>query len=141
GPSENWPLGAISFSDAVQTDFGHYLDFELASQANQIGFLINNRQGENVTDDFNLELLSPDMNEAWVTADHEVYSYEPLDSENSMRVNYVREGYNYNDLGLWTWGDVAEPTDDWPDGAHSFEKGMSTVWPIICWLGNITPGP
>src|SRR5699024_5814921 len=40
GPSDNWPLGAISFSDAIQTDFGHYLDFELASQANQIGFLI-----------------------------------------------------------------------------------------------------
>ncbi|MBU5595487.1 pullulanase [Amphibacillus sp. MSJ-3] len=122
-PSENWPNGALSFEDAVETEFGYYLDFELAPQASRIGFLINNRQGDNVTDDVNIELLSPEMNEAWVTEDLMIYSYQPLDQKDTIRVNYVREDGEYNGWALWTWGDVAKATEDWPNGAHSFEEG------------------
>lgn len=123
--SENygWPDGAMSFSNAVETDFGHYIDFELTGPGEDFGFLINTTQGAQ-TDDFDIELLSPDMNEAWVTVDHNVYPYQPLDREDSIRVNYVREDGNYDDWGLWTWGDVAEPTDNFPDGAHAFEEGQ-----------------
>ena len=121
-PSENWPTGSMRFSEAVETDFGHYLEFELASPGADFGFLINTNQGAQ-SDDFNLSLLSQEMNEAWVTTDLEIYPYEPLDLENSIRVNYVREDDNYDGWGLWTWGDVVEATDDWPNGAHSFEVG------------------
>ena len=122
-PSDNWPNGAMNFSDAVKTDFGHYIEFELTEPGADFGFLINTMTQGTQTDDFNVTLLSKEMNEAWVTTDLEIYPYQPLDIENSIRVNYVREDGNYDGWGLWTWGDVAEATSDWPNGAHSFEVG------------------
>ncbi|BAM47868.1 pullulanase [Amphibacillus xylanus] len=122
-PSVDWPNGAISFGGAVATEFGYYLDIELAENAKQIGFLINNLQGANVSDDFILELLSPEMNQAWVTEDLTVYSYEPLKKANTIRVNYYRQDGEYDGWGLWTWGDVEKATENWPNGAHTFEVG------------------
>src|SRR5699024_11084763 len=37
-----------------------------------------------------------------------------------LRVNYYREDGDYADWGLWTWDDVAEPTNEWPTGALEF---------------------
>lgn len=122
-PSENWPNGAISFSEASETDFGYYLDFELASSPSKIGFLLNNRAGDNVTDDIEFEVLSSEMNEAWITEEFNIYSYEPLNEEDLLRVNYTREDEAYENWGLWTWDDVAEATTDWPNGVHLFEEG------------------
>lgn len=121
-PSDNWPNGAMNFSNAVKTDFGHYIEFELTEPGADFGFLINTMTQGTQTDDFNVTLLSKEMNEAWVTVDHKIYPYQPLDIENSIRVNYVREDGNYDGWGLWTWGDVAEATSDWPNG-HPFEEG------------------
>ncbi|GAA4063610.1 pullulanase [Amphibacillus indicireducens] len=119
--SVGWPNGAMNFSNAVKTDYGHYMEIELSGPGESFGFLINTTQGAQ-TDDFYIELLSQEMNEAWITVDHEIYSYQPLDIEDSIRVNYIREDGNYNGWGLWTWGDVAEATSDWPNG-HPFEEG------------------
>ncbi|GEM02210.1 pullulanase, extracellular [Halolactibacillus halophilus] len=122
-PSDNWPLGAISFEEAIATDYGYYLDIPVIDGAKQLGFLINNADGGNETGDLFVDILSADMNEAWVTEVGHVYSYEPLNNEGSIRVNYTREDDDYDGWSLWTWGDVATPTEGWPTGAHDFELG------------------
>lgn len=119
-PSENWPTGALSFSDAVETDYGYYLDFELSEDPELIGFLINDTAGANLTGDMNIRLLTPLMNEAWVDADYAIYPYEPL-ADDVLRVNYSRQEADYDGWALWTWEDVLEPTSDWPTGAHDLD--------------------
>lgn len=122
--SENWPLGAINLEEAaVQTEFGHYIDVEIKEDASQIGFLINNASGDNLTGDQFVDVLSPDMNEAWITEDFDVYPYQPVNLDGKVRINYHREDGDYQGWALWTWGDVVEPTDGWPDGAHDFVSG------------------
>lgn len=127
-PSENWPLGAVSFSHAVETAYGHYLDVPVIDNAKKIGFLINNVSGGNETSDMFVDLLSPDMNEAWVTETFDIYPYEPLTNANQLRVNYNRTDDAYDGWALWTWGDVLEPTNGWPNGAHDFKPGKYGVY-------------
>ncbi|TVP89659.1 MAG: pullulanase [Alkalibacterium sp.] len=117
-PSENWPTGALSFEQAVETDYGYYMDIELADNAEKIGFLFNTRSGANLSDDYIVRLISPEMNQAWMDADYAIYPYEPLFEEDMIRINYRRNNEDYDNWGLWTWGDVAEETTNWPDGAH-----------------------
>lgn len=119
-PSEDWPNGALSFADAGETDFGYYMDVALADNPETIGFLINHTNGSNLTDDMIIDILSPEMNEAWVTNDGDIFAYEPLEGD-VLRVNYLRPDEEYSGWGLWTWEDVAEPTSDWPTGAHDFD--------------------
>jgi secreted pullulanase len=121
-PSDNWPAGALSFIEATETDYGYFMDFEMAEYPEQLGLLINSRQGNGQTEDMEFDLLSPEMNEAWITSDWELYPYEPLVDENILRVNYLREDADYEDIGLWTWEDVLEPTTEWPNGAHTFDS-------------------
>jgi secreted pullulanase len=121
-PSDNWPTGALPFTDAVETDFGYYMDFELAEKPERIGLLINSYSGQGQTDDVEFTLLAPEMNEAWVTEDWELYAYEPLADEDVLRVNYQRENADYEGWALWTWGDVLEATTDWLNGAHDFDS-------------------
>ncbi|WP_440895019.1 pullulanase [Amphibacillus sp. Q70] len=131
-PSEeisDWPNGAMSFSEAVETDFGYYLDFEVVPNPGQIQFLINNLQGDDLTGDQSVEVLSSEMNEAWITLEDDfdtvnVHSYQPLAESDSIRVNYFREDGDYSDWGLWTWDDVAEATTDWAGVEHPFEEGQ-----------------
>lgn len=59
-----WPDAALSFGDAVSTDYGYYMDIELAEDPEVIGFLINNRSGSNLTGDLRVRLLANEMNEA-----------------------------------------------------------------------------
>ncbi|GEK89589.1 pullulanase, extracellular [Alkalibacterium putridalgicola] len=119
-PSENWPTGALSFGDAVETDYGYYLDIELAENPELIGFLINDTTGANLTGEMSVRLLTPNMNEAWVDADYAIYPYEPL-ADDILRVNYSRQEADYDGWALWTWEDVLEPTSDWPTGAHDLD--------------------
>lgn len=121
-PSENWPAGALSFAEATETDYGYSMDFELAENPEQLGLLINSRQGNGQFEDMEFDLLAPEMNEAWITSDWELFPYEPLAEEDTVRVNYLREDEDYENWGLWTWEDVAEPTSEWPDGTHSFSS-------------------
>ena len=125
-PSEQvgaWPTGATTITNQKRTNYGPYVDIKLAEDAKKIGLLINNSQGENLSGDLFVDILSSEMNEIWLTEDYEVYLYEPLNTEENMiRVNFYQEEGSYDDYGLWTWGDVLQPTEGWPDGAHSFSE-------------------
>ncbi|MCC5893971.1 MAG: pullulanase [Alkalibacterium sp.] len=113
----SWPNAALSFGDAVSTDYGYYMDVELADDPEVIGFLINNRSGSNLTGDLRVGLLTPEMNEAWLDHEYTIYPYEPLFEEDMIRINYQRPNDDYENWGLWTWGDVLAPTENWASGA------------------------
>ena len=115
-----WPDGATSFTEAIATDTGYYLDIELNENAKVLNFLINTRTGDNVTADMSIDITSEGMNQAYITEDFSINFYEALDNEGLLRVNYYREDGDYADWGLWTWDDVAEPTNEWPTGALEF---------------------
>ncbi len=125
-PSEEvdgWPDGATPFSEGGTTDYGAYVDVDLLEDAERVGMLVNNSNGENITGDVFVNLLSDDMNEVWLSEEGDLFLYEPVDlPENTVRVHYDREDGAYEPWGLWTWGDVLEPTDGWPDGAHPFSN-------------------
>lgn len=122
-PSEStgsWPGAALTFEESNQTEYGRYIDVELADNPEQIGLLINRANGDNLSGDIFVDILAPEMNEVWLTEDYELFLYEPLALDGSIRVNFYQTEGSYDAFGLWTWGDVAEPTDNWPDGAHFF---------------------
>lgn len=120
--AENWPKGAFPFSGTDQ--YGAYVDVELKENAQNVGFLVVNRvSGEKQLDDRNVQLTTPDKNEVWVQqGGDKVLPYEPVDlEENKVRIHYVQEDGNYDDLGLWIWEDVEQPSEGWPQGALSFD--------------------
>ncbi len=129
-----WPEGATWLEDKPRTDFGTYVDVELAEEPEEVGFLLNNKDGDNLTEDKIVEIIDPDLNEIWLKQEndlHEFYLYEPVDlPENTVRIHFQHEEIDdYEDWGLWTWGDVITPTeelDDWPDGAHDFQPDQVT---------------
>jgi secreted pullulanase len=119
-PSTNWPTGAVSVSEFHESEYGYFYDIDVTENAEQIGFLFNHTSGENLTGDLFVDILSSEMNEAWVDAEWNIFAYEPLQEENHIRVNYTREDQDYEHWGLWTWGDVTQPTEGWPTGALDF---------------------
>ncbi|SDC30062.1 pullulanase, extracellular [Pelagirhabdus alkalitolerans] len=123
-PSEDWPTGALNLDQAEENEGWLSKDIELDEDPEQIGFLINEQSGGNVTDDVIIDLLTEDTNEAWVTEDLDVFYYEPIDDDSMIRINYEREDEDYTDWGLWTFGDVEAPTEDWPTGAHDLTEGL-----------------
>lgn len=116
----SWPTGATSFSMAKKDDYGYYLDVKMAQKRSKISLLINNTAGTNLTGDKTIELLSPNMNEVWFDKDYNLHTYEPL-KEGMVRINYYRTDGNYDKKSLWLWGDVGNPSKNWPDGVD-FEK-------------------
>lgn len=42
--------------------------------------------------------------------------------EETLRVHYQNSQGSYDDLGLWLWGDVAQPFTSWPDDALLFSQ-------------------
>jgi pullulanase len=121
-PSENWPTGATPFVDGQQTSYGAYVDIPIKSDAQKVGFLVlNTSTGDKDGGDKFVELFSPEMNEVWITqGSDEVSLVEPVDlPENTIRIHYDREDQNYDGWSLWTWGDVAAPTENWPNGEDS----------------------
>ena len=46
--------------------------------------------------------------------------------ENTLRIHYQRTDNSYENLGLWLWGDVAAPSENWPSGGTPFEAGQVT---------------
>src|SRR5699024_2247058 len=102
-------------------DYGAYIDVALKEDAQAIGLKINNRAGEDVTDDISIDMLSDQMDEVWITTSGEVYYYEPTHfDENILRVHYETEDKVYEPWGVWTWGDVADEPTEWPAEAHAF---------------------
>lgn len=46
--------------------------------------------------------------------------------ENTLRIHYQRTDNSYENLGLWLWGDVAAPSENWPSGGTSFKPDQMT---------------
>ncbi|MGT2832170.1 pullulanase [Streptococcus halotolerans] len=119
----SWPTGATSFSEAKTDDYGHYLDVPLSAEKREkISFLINNTAGDNLTGDKSVDLISPKMNEVWLDEKYKAYPYEPI-AEGMVRINYLRSDKNYDRKSLWLWGDVEQPTTDWPNGIDFAKQG------------------
>ncbi|WP_226681998.1 pullulanase [Sutcliffiella horikoshii] len=119
-PSENWPSGGTPFEAENITDYGAYVDVELAAGAQNVGFLVlNTTNGDKDGGDKGVELFSPDLNEVWIKqGSDEVFLYEPADlPENTVRIHYERTNADYDGWGLWNWEDVESPSDGWPNGA------------------------
>ncbi|EMF47471.1 Pullulanase [Planococcus halocryophilus Or1] len=68
-------------------------------------------------------ISSTQANEIWIKqGSDKVYTYEPVDlPANTVRIHYTRDGGDYEDFGIWNWGDVASPSEDWPTGAVNFD--------------------
>ncbi|WP_345241609.1 pullulanase [Pontibacillus salipaludis] len=121
-PTENWPKGALPFEGT--DEYGAYVDIKLKENAQNVGFLVVNRvSGEKQLEDQSVQLTTPDKNEVWVQqGGKKVLPYEPVElEENEVRIHYVREDETYDNLGIWIWEDVKEPSEDWPVGALSFD--------------------
>ncbi|MBT2661723.1 pullulanase [Bacillus sp. ISL-45] len=124
-PSANWPTGATMFE---KTDsYGAYIDVELKEGAKNIGFLVMDiTKGDAGKDggDKGFTITSPEINEIFIKqGDDKVYKYEPVDlPANTVRVHYVRDNADYEDFGLWFWGDVTSPPSNWTADAPSFEN-------------------
>ncbi|KPB05698.1 pullulanase [Bacillus sp. CHD6a] len=119
-PSENWPSGGTPFEAENVTDYGAYVDVELAEGAQNVGFLVlNTTNGDKDGGDKAVELFSPDLNEVWIKqGSDEVFLYEPADlPENTVRIHYERTNADYDGWGMWNWEDVESPSDGWPNGA------------------------
>ncbi|WP_223701224.1 pullulanase [Sutcliffiella deserti] len=120
-PSENWPTGGTPFTAEQVTNYGAYVDVELNSDAQEIGFLVLNRtNGDKDGGDKVLELFSPDLNEIWIKqGSDEVFLYEPAElPEDTVRIYYDRQNDDYDGWALWNWGDVEAPSDgEWPKAA------------------------
>ena len=117
-----WPTGATSFAEAKQDDYGVYLDVKLSSAPKKLSFLINNAAGTNLSGDKAVEILSPQMNEAWIDKDFQVYSYQPIPQDH-VRINYFRTDGDYSNKSVWYWGDVKDAPSNWPDGVNFQPNG------------------
>ena len=117
-----WPTGATSFAEAKQDDYGVYLDVKLSSTPKKLSFLINNVAGTNLSGDKAVEILSPQMNEAWIDKDFQVYSYQPIPQDH-VRINYFRTDGDYSNKSVWYWGDVKDAPSNWPDGVNFQPNG------------------
>ncbi|HEP1834762.1 TPA: pullulanase [Streptococcus suis] len=119
-----WPTGATNFSTAKQDDYGYYLDIKMKDEtASKISLLINNTSGDNITGDKTIERISTKMNEAWFDENYQLSLYQPL-KEGYIRINYFRTDGNYDQKGLWIWGDVTDLTlGDWPNGIDFENQG------------------
>ncbi|WP_272508321.1 pullulanase [Paenisporosarcina quisquiliarum] len=119
-PSANWPVGATMFE---KTDsYGAYIDVPLAEGAKNIGFLVMDiTKGDAGKDggDKGFTIALPEMNEIWIQqGSDKVYTYEPVKlPENTVRIHYTRDNADYENFGIWNWGDVVAPSDGWPAGA------------------------
>ncbi|MCW6660524.1 pullulanase [Aerococcaceae bacterium NML191292] len=125
-PSSNWPNGAINFGTAKESNYGMYIDFKVIDGfRDKIGFLINNTQGSNLSNDLAVDVLSQEMNEAWVDENYKVYSYQPLAEKRTLRINYTSQNGDYENLGIWAWDALKTPFPDntWPDGFNLINKG------------------
>ncbi|WNF36659.1 pullulanase [Bacillaceae bacterium IKA-2] len=46
-------------------------------------------------------------------------------AENTLRIHYQRTDNDYANLGVWTWDDVASPTENWPTGGIPFSEELT----------------
>lgn len=123
-PPTQWPEG--TWFDLAKVDaFGAYVDIELAQNPKSVGFLINNRSGQNETKDVMIDLYTPSVNEVWLTSDNKLYYYNPKEVPSGfLRVNFQSHSGMYEPWGLWYWGDGLNPPASWPMDALAFSNGQ-----------------
>lgn len=117
-PSANWPTGGTPFGKF--DSYGAYMDVPLKQGAKNIGFLVLDvTNGNKDGGDKSFTIASPEMNEIWIKqGSDEVFTYEPVNlPANTVRIHYVRSDNNYQNLGIWNWGDVKSPSTGWATGA------------------------
>ncbi|EFU43225.1 pullulanase, extracellular [Paenibacillus vortex V453] len=127
-PSANWPNGATPFPNGQLDSYGAFVDIPLKDAAQKVGIVVVDRvSGNKDGGDKKFALASPDMKEVWLKEGSDtVYSFEPVDlPADTVRVHYARQDQNYQPFGLWLWGDVAAPSNDWPTGATMFPAGQT----------------
>ena len=115
-----WP-GEERFSEDRMTDFGPYFDVELEEGADRLDMLVNNAGGANLTGDVAINILAPEMNEAWLYEDGNYVPFEPVELDNQVRIHYDRADDEYDDWAVWYWEQGLHPSSGWPDGATDFE--------------------
>ncbi|WP_117168131.1 alpha-amylase family glycosyl hydrolase [Paraliobacillus sediminis] len=115
-----WPNG-MEFPDGQMTDYGPYVDIELAEDPELVEMIVL-YEGEQLLDSTTrIEMISEEMNEVWVSEGGEVSLHEPVELEdNHIRVHWNNEDGAYEPWGLWLWGDVLEPSGEWPIDAQPF---------------------
>ncbi|WP_277291213.1 pullulanase [Streptococcus orisratti] len=114
-----WPTDAQPFVASQKDDYGYYIDVKQSENPASIGYLLL-KDGEKVAEgDQKIEIVAPQMNEAWIAPDFKLNTYKPLNDEKVVRINYKRDDGNYDGWGLWLWGDTVA-SDGWPDGALDF---------------------
>ena len=125
-PSDNWPTGAMRFSEDKKTAYGYYLDVPVTPQATAINYLLNNVNdgSKKFTEDLSLAITNPQMKQAWLDENYQASVEEPIPAnKNRLRVHYHRADGQYDNWGLWVWGkDVEHPSSDWPKGALEFNQ-------------------
>ena len=125
-PSNNWPTGAMRFSEDKKTAYGYYLDVPVTPQATAINYLLNNVNdgSKKFTEDLSLAITNPQMKQAWLDENYQASVEEPIPAnKNRLRVHYHRADGQYDNWGLWVWGkDVEHPSSDWPKGALEFNQ-------------------
>ena len=125
-PSDNWPTGAMRFSEDKKTAYGYYLDVPVTPQATAINYLLNNVNdgSKKFTEDLSLAITNPQMKQAWLDENYQASVEEPIPANKKrLRVHYHRADGQYDNWGLWVWGkDVEHPSSDWPKGALEFNQ-------------------
>lgn len=122
-PSANWPVGGTPFKKF--DDYGSYIDVPLKAGAKNVGLLVLDvTNGNKDGGDKGFTISSPEMNEIWIKqGSDEVFNYEPVNlPDQTVRIHYVRQDGNYQNLGLWNWGDVQSASTNWPTGAAPMTK-------------------
>lgn len=110
------------------------MDIELAENPQLIGFLINSVSGNNLSGNIALRLMTSEMNQVWLDHEYAVTPYEPLLEKDMIRINYKRDNNDYDDWGLWSWDDVAEPTENWPAALRTaMASGLREPILILRW--------
>ncbi|MDY0409222.1 pullulanase-associated domain-containing protein [Paracerasibacillus soli] len=124
-PSENWPAGSTAFKDTQRTEYGAYVDIPLAKDAQKVGFLVvHTKTGEKDGNDKFVELFSKDINETWIEeGSDDVAIVEPIVlPESTIRIHYKKADKTYGPIGIWTWDDVLNPSNEWPNDAMNYTE-------------------
>ena len=118
----SWPNGSL-FSEDNQTDFGFYQDVLIQEDAQQINMITVFSDGSRlIEDEINIEVFE-ELDEVWVRADGSIHLIEPVDFDSpTLRIHFLDDEVNYDDFGVWFWGDAPNQPSNWPTDAVPFSS-------------------
>lgn len=116
----SWPNGK-QFPENQISEYGPYVDVELIEDSKFIEMIMI-YENEKLLDAIKINIISENMDEVWISREGNVSVYEPVNlPDNTIRLHYYSEDTSYEPWGVWTWGDVLEPSEEkgaWPLGAE-----------------------